>query len=167
MSQELKPAAVAEVAQRSALGEPFQARSHLPGVLTQTALLTQRSLRNNARNLAVFWLRLAMYVMLCVCIGTCYFRMDKSWTSVQSRAGLLFFVCAFLCFMSISAFPAFQVIPPVYPLLCARCLCLAACTHSCALGVLMALPTFCPPSVPASTNYGTHRRRWMCSSGSG
>lgn len=46
-------------------------------------------------------------MVLCLCIGFIYFRMDKDWRNVYSRAALLFFVCAFLTFMSISAFPAF------------------------------------------------------------
>ena len=31
------------------------------------------------RNLGVFWLRLGMYVMLCLCIGTVYYNMDNSY----------------------------------------------------------------------------------------
>ena len=34
--------------------------------------------------------------------------MDHSWKAVNSRAALLFFIVAFLTFMSISGFPAFQ-----------------------------------------------------------
>jgi hypothetical protein len=34
--------------------------------------------------------------------------MDQSWKAVNSRAALLFFIVAFLTFMSISGFPAFQ-----------------------------------------------------------
>lgn len=60
------------------------------------------------RNLGVFWLRLAMYTMLCLCIGTIYYKLDYSWKGANSRAALLFFVVAFLTFMSIAGFPAFQ-----------------------------------------------------------
>jgi hypothetical protein len=41
-------------------------------------------------------------------IGTIYYKMDNSWKAVNSRAALLFFLTAFLTFMSISGFPAFQ-----------------------------------------------------------
>jgi len=35
----------------------------------QAAVLTQRTFINFVRNVSVFWLRLAMYLMLCICIG--------------------------------------------------------------------------------------------------
>ncbi len=47
------------------------------------------------------------YALLCLAIGFLYFRMNKEWKNVYSRAALLFFACAFLSFMSISGFPAF------------------------------------------------------------
>lgn len=75
--------------------------------IERTIALTSRTFLNYFKNIGVFWMRLAMYVMLCICIGTIYFDMGKSWIEVQSRSALLFFVVAFLTFMSISAFPAF------------------------------------------------------------
>ena len=78
-----------------------------PGPGRQVAILTQRAMLTNARDLGIFWMRMAMYVMLCLCIGFIYFRMDHQWKAVFSRTALLFFVVAFLTFMSISAFPAF------------------------------------------------------------
>lgn len=48
-----------------------------------------------------------MYVMLCLCVAFVYFQLDDSWKAVFSRAALLFFVVAFLTFMSIAAFPSF------------------------------------------------------------
>ena len=78
-----------------------------PSGTQQTAVLTQRALLTNARDIGVFWMRLAMYVLLCLCIGFLYFREGHGWKDVYSRAALLFFVVAFLTFMSISAFPAF------------------------------------------------------------
>jgi hypothetical protein len=48
-----------------------------------------------------------MYVMLCLAVAFVYFQLGDSWKDVFSRAALLFFVVAFLTFMSIAAFPAF------------------------------------------------------------
>lgn len=94
------------------------------------------------RNVGVFWMRLAMYIMLCLGVGFVYFQLGDGWKvgmavcfcynkmlrcatgadlathacptpvpraaqDVYSRAALLFFVVAFLTFMSIAAFPAF------------------------------------------------------------
>jgi hypothetical protein len=85
----------------------FESSVAPPPAWRQALVLTRRTLTNNWRDLGVFWMRLVMYVMLCFCIGFIYFRMDSSWKSVFSRTALLFFVVAFLTFMSISAFPAF------------------------------------------------------------
>ena len=81
-------------------GVVFEPGRTPPSMWSQTAVLTQRFLTNNARDIGVFWMRLAMYFMLCLCIAFIYFRMDKSWRNVYSRAALLFFCVAFLCFMS-------------------------------------------------------------------
>ena len=48
-----------------------------------------------------------MYVMLCLGVAFVYFQLGDAWKDVYSRAALLFFVVAFLTFMSIAAFPAF------------------------------------------------------------
>ena len=88
-------------------GPRFESGQAPPPAWKQTAVLTQRSFTNNWRDIGIFWMRLAMYMLLCLCIGFIYFRMNKDWRNVYSRAALLFFVVAFLTFMSISAFPAF------------------------------------------------------------
>ena len=70
--------------------------------------LTKRAFLTNSRNAGVFWLRLVMYLLLCICMGTVYFDLGKDFAGgVQGRTSLIFFVVAFLTFMSISAFPAF------------------------------------------------------------
>ena len=77
-------------------------------MLYQTWILTHRMFINNWRNIAVFWLRVAMYVMLCVCMGTIFLFLGTSWTDTYSRAAILFFIAAFLTFMCIAGFPAFH-----------------------------------------------------------
>lgn len=77
------------------------------GFLRQVGALTHRSFLNNMRDLGMFWMRLGMYVALCICIGTVYYDLDMSWAAANSRSAMLFFVVAFLTFMSISAFPSF------------------------------------------------------------
>jgi hypothetical protein len=73
----------------------------------QFAVLLQRTLLNSFRDIGVFWLRLGMYVGLCLCLGTIYFNLGKSWNDAASRGGLIFFTVSFLTFMSISGFPSF------------------------------------------------------------
>jgi hypothetical protein len=79
------------------MGGPAQ-----PGWARQTAVLTARTAVNNWRNVGLFWMRLAMYIMLTLCISFVYFQLGTSWKDVFSRAALLFFVVAFLTFMAIA-----------------------------------------------------------------
>jgi len=88
-------------------GPQFEASATPPNVLRQTAVLTQRSLTNNLRDVGIIWARLVMYLCLCLVCAFVYFRMGHTWQDVYSRAAILFFTAAFLVFMSISGAPAF------------------------------------------------------------
>lgn len=70
-------------------------------------VLLQRNFLNNLRNPAVFLIRIVMYTGLCFCLGTLYWDIGDSAHHVQDRISILFFVAAFLTFMSISGMPAF------------------------------------------------------------
>jgi hypothetical protein len=67
-----------------------------PGWATKTTILTRRAFLNNARNIGVFWMRLGMYVALCLVCGFIYYRLGHSWQDSYSASALLFFVVAFL-----------------------------------------------------------------------
>ena len=95
-------------------GPVYQAGTDQPSWLYQTGVLTARTFVNDYRNVGIFWMRLGMYMMLCLAIAFIYFQLGDSWKDVYSRAALLFFVVAFLCFMSIAAFPAFVEDMKVY-----------------------------------------------------
>lgn len=95
-------------------GTKYEANLNFPSWTYQTVVLTHRTYLNNFRNVGVFWMRLAMYVMLTLGIAFIYFRMGDTWKDVYSRAALLFFTVAFLCFMAVSAFPAFVEDMKVY-----------------------------------------------------
>ncbi|KAG2450898.1 hypothetical protein HYH02_004730 [Chlamydomonas schloesseri] len=101
------PALDASLASLSQKGDEYVCATCGANVLYQVYVLTKRMLVNNWRNIAVFWLRLGMYVMLCICIGTIYYNLDNSWVGTYSRSAMMFFVVAFLTFMSIAGFPAF------------------------------------------------------------
>lgn len=88
-------------------GTVYESSSSPPSWSYQTRVLTWRTFLNNLRNIGVFWLRLGMYIGLCILVGFVYFQLGSDWKDVFSRAALLFFVVAFLTFMSIAAFPAF------------------------------------------------------------
>ena len=48
-----------------------------------------------------------MYSGLCFCLGTLYWQIGETTSDVQDRISILFFVSAFLTFMSVAGMPAF------------------------------------------------------------
>lgn len=70
-------------------------------------VLSKRNLLNNARNPGIFMLRFAMYVMLSLMIGVMYLDLGDSFgqADINSRVSVLFFVAAFLVFMSVAVIP--------------------------------------------------------------
>lgn len=74
---------------------------------TQCHVLTRRSFINMYRDLGYYWLRLVIYVALCLCVGTIFHNIGHDYGSIQARGSMLMFVAAFLTFMAIGGFPSF------------------------------------------------------------
>ncbi|URE01418.1 ABC-2 type transporter [Musa troglodytarum] len=75
--------------------------------MTQSLVLTGRSFVNMYRDLGYYWLRFAIYIALCLCVGTIYHDVGHSFGSIQARGSMLMFTAAFLTFMAIGGFPSF------------------------------------------------------------
>ncbi|PON90902.1 ABC transporter-like [Trema orientale] len=75
--------------------------------ITQCLVLTRRSFVNMYRDLGYYWLRLAIYIALCLCVGTIFYDIGTTYGSIQARGAMLMFVAAFLTFMAIGGFPSF------------------------------------------------------------
>ncbi|KAL5545929.1 hypothetical protein UlMin_005616 [Ulmus minor] len=75
--------------------------------ITQCLVLTKRSFVNMFRDLGYYWLRLAIYIALCLCVGTIFYDIGSNYGSIQARGSMLMFVAAFLTFMAIGGFPSF------------------------------------------------------------
>ncbi|KAJ0733816.1 putative ABC transporter, AAA+ ATPase domain, ABC-2 type transporter [Helianthus annuus] len=75
--------------------------------LTQSLVLTRRSFVNMRRDLGYYWLRLAIYLALALGLGTLYYNVGSTYTSVEARSSMLMFVASFLTFMAIGGFPSF------------------------------------------------------------
>ncbi|KAL9229740.1 hypothetical protein vseg_005175 [Gypsophila vaccaria] len=75
--------------------------------VTQSIVLTKRSFVNMYRDLGYYWLRLGVYIALCLCVGTIFHDIGHSYGSIQARGAMLMFVAAFLTFMAIGGFPSF------------------------------------------------------------
>ncbi|XP_043722186.1 ABC transporter G family member 1-like [Telopea speciosissima] len=96
---------VAEICKRE--GTPMVKKGSQAGFLTQSIVLTKRSFVNMFRDLGYYWLRFAIYVALCLSVGTIYYDIGHSYGSIQARGSMLSFVGAFLTFMAIGGFPSF------------------------------------------------------------
>ncbi|EQC27145.1 hypothetical protein SDRG_15046 [Saprolegnia diclina VS20] len=80
--------------------------NHEASAFTQWQVLLQRNLLNNARNPGLFWVRLFMYIMLAFMVGTMYYHTNAALTK-EDLLPLLFYVQAFLVFMSVAVLPFF------------------------------------------------------------
>ncbi|KAK2656487.1 hypothetical protein Ddye_009539 [Dipteronia dyeriana] len=88
-------------------GKALEKKGSQTSFITQSFVLTRRSFVNMYRDLGYYWLRLAVYIALCLCVGTIFFDIGFSFGSIQARGSMLMFVAAFLTFMAIGGFPSF------------------------------------------------------------
>ncbi|XP_002974167.2 ABC transporter G family member 11 [Selaginella moellendorffii] len=98
-------AKVHEVSQTK--GVVLQSTGSHASFFMQAATLTLRSFKNMTRDMGYYWLRLAIYVILNIGIGTLYFRIGTDYGSISARAACMSYVGGFLTFMSIGGFPSF------------------------------------------------------------
>ncbi|KAI0507059.1 hypothetical protein KFK09_013177 [Dendrobium nobile] len=99
--------AITQIAKIRELGGKAVRKRRQASFLKQCSVLTRRSFVNMYRDLGYYWLRFAIYVALCLCVGTIYYHVGHSFGSVQARGSMLMFIAAFLTFMAIGGFPSF------------------------------------------------------------
>ncbi|XP_068639700.1 ABC transporter G family member 11-like [Aristolochia californica] len=73
----------------------------------QAYTLTKRSFVNMSRDFGYYWLRLVIYIVVTICIGTIYLNVGTSYNSILARGSCASFVFGFVTFMSIGGFPSF------------------------------------------------------------
>ncbi|CAH2036397.1 unnamed protein product [Thlaspi arvense] len=73
----------------------------------QLRVLTQRSLINMSRDLGYYWIRIGVYVVLSICVGSVFFNVGKNHKNVMSTAACGGFMAGFMTFMSIGGFQSF------------------------------------------------------------
>ena len=64
--------------------------------LMQAFTLTRRSFINMSRDVGYYWLRLVIYILLTICIGTIYFRIGSSYDSILVRDLFIFILLIML-----------------------------------------------------------------------
>ncbi|KAF8009227.1 hypothetical protein BT93_J0271 [Corymbia citriodora subsp. variegata] len=73
----------------------------------QLSTLTRRSFKNMLRDLGYYWIRMVIYIALSICVGTIFFDIGTSYTSIWARGSCGAFVAGYMTFMSIGGFPSF------------------------------------------------------------
>nr|CAD1836251.1 unnamed protein product [Ananas comosus var. bracteatus] len=73
----------------------------------QAFTLTKRSFVNMSRDFGYYWLRLVIYLVVTICIGTIYLNVGTGYSSILARGACASFVFGFVTFMSIGGFPSF------------------------------------------------------------
>lgn len=96
-----------EDAKAEKMDKNTKSMAYAVGFVQQTMILTKRGILNTIRNPAVLWLRFAMYLMLSLMIGLVWLRLGTSASVIFDTNNALFYVCAFMIFMSISVLPAY------------------------------------------------------------
>ncbi|XP_047317847.1 ABC transporter G family member 12-like [Impatiens glandulifera] len=82
-------------------------RGSQAGWLKQLSTLTKRSSKNMSRDFGYYWLRLVIYIIVSVCVGTIYFDIGTGYNSIFARGACGGFISGFMTFMSIGGFPNF------------------------------------------------------------
>ncbi|KAF6153442.1 hypothetical protein GIB67_003632 [Kingdonia uniflora] len=75
--------------------------------LMQAFTLTKRSFINMSRDFGYYWLRLVIYIIVTICIGSIYLDVGTEYNSILARGACASFVFGFVTFMSIGGFPSF------------------------------------------------------------
>lgn len=95
------------VEMKSMDGASFRRREHA-SFGTKLLVLTRRSFLNMHRDVGYYWMRLAIYMGIGVCLGTIFYQLGYStYSSIQSRCEVIMYTIALLTFMSIGGFPSF------------------------------------------------------------
>ncbi|MCE5166105.1 ABC transporter G member 15 [Datura stramonium] len=75
--------------------------------LKQLCTLIKRSLKNMSRDFGYYWLRIIVYIILSVCVGTVFYDVGTGHNAVIARGACAGFISGFMTFMSIGGFPSF------------------------------------------------------------
>lgn len=59
------------------------------------------------RDLGYYWVRIIIYLLLSVCVGTIFFNLGTNLNSILARGACAGFISGFMTFLSIGGFPSF------------------------------------------------------------
>ncbi|OMO81750.1 ABC-2 type transporter [Corchorus capsularis] len=75
--------------------------------LKQLSTLTQRSFLNMSRDLGYYWLRIGIYIVLAISVGSIFFNIGTNYNAILARGACGGFLSGFMTFLSIGGFPSF------------------------------------------------------------
>ncbi|XP_043806286.1 ABC transporter G family member 15 isoform X3 [Manihot esculenta] len=73
----------------------------------QLSTLTRRSFLNMSRDVGYYWARIAIYIIVSICVGTIFHNVGYGYTAILARIACGAFITGFMTFMSIGGFPSF------------------------------------------------------------
>ncbi|PIA53500.1 hypothetical protein AQUCO_00900236v1 [Aquilegia coerulea] len=73
----------------------------------QLYILTQRSFVNMSRDMGYYWMRIMIYTLLSLCVGSIFFKVGTGYTAIYARGACGAFITGFMTVMSIGGFPSF------------------------------------------------------------
>ncbi|KQJ86867.1 ABC transporter G family member 11 [Brachypodium distachyon] len=88
------------------VGAPFRRREQA-SFSAKLLVLTRRSFVNMHRDIGYYWMRLAVYLGIGICLGTIFYQVGHSYSSIQARCEVIMYTTALLTFMAIGGFPSF------------------------------------------------------------
>ena len=59
------------------------------------------------RDIGYYWVRIVVYIVVSICVGSIFFDLGYGYTSIMARASCGGFISGFMTFMSIGGFPSF------------------------------------------------------------
>ncbi|KAL3324649.1 hypothetical protein AABB24_038659 [Solanum stoloniferum] len=75
--------------------------------LKQLCTLIKRSLKNMSRDFGYYWLRIIVYIILSISVGTVFYDVGTGHNAAIARGACGGFISGFMTFMSIGGFPSF------------------------------------------------------------
>ncbi|XP_076916099.1 ABC transporter G family member 15-like isoform X2 [Bidens hawaiensis] len=87
--------------------ETFGSTASQAGWWKQLNTLTRRSFVNMSRDMGYYWLRIIIYIVVSICVGTIFYDVGTGYTAILARGACGGFITGFMTFMSIGSFPSF------------------------------------------------------------
>ncbi|XP_042008315.1 ABC transporter G family member 12-like isoform X2 [Salvia splendens] len=73
----------------------------------QLMVLIKRSFTNMSRDFGYYWLRILIYIMVSLCVGSVFHDVGSGYHAIMARGACGGFVSGFMTFMAIGGFPSF------------------------------------------------------------